>query len=169
MEFYTAVYDLRDAGLAIVHADGANCGPVGILAVIPRSRRKLLRSDFAFELMTFISFLGSPVNCGSELAIHDYIEETLRTEPSDTQIFSVETAEVNSDAGIVLSAHFENLAAAMLDWMANRELRDDTGAAGEDCQAYTTVPGDCPSTAQPPPCAALRSGPLKASLSHLLT
>jgi hypothetical protein len=135
IEFYTAAYDLRDTGLAIVDLDGVDCGPVGIVAVIPRNRRRVLRNDFAFELMTLISFLGSPVNSGSELAIHDYIEETLRTEPSATQIFSVETAEVSSDIGIVLSAHFENLAAAMLDWMATRESQDDTVLEGEDCKA----------------------------------
>jgi hypothetical protein len=71
--------------------------------------------------MTLVSFLGSPVNSGSELAIHDYIEEALRTEPSTTQVFSVETAELGPDTGIVRSAHFENLAAAMLDWMATRD------------------------------------------------
>ena len=99
----------------------AGGGPAGVVAVIPRNRRKLLRGDFAFELMTLISFLGAPVNSGAELAIHDYIEETLRTEPPATHAFAVELAEVSSDTGIVLSAHFERLAAAMLDWMAGRE------------------------------------------------
>jgi len=94
--------------------------------------------------MTLISFLGSPVNSGSELAIHDYIEEALRTEPPDTQVFSVETAEVSSDTGIVLSAHFENLAAAMLDWMAHREPQDDLIAEAEEREIRTVIPGDCP-------------------------
>jgi hypothetical protein len=44
--------------------------------------------------MTLISFLGFPVNSGSELVIHDYIEEALRTHLSVTQVFAVETAEV---------------------------------------------------------------------------
>jgi hypothetical protein len=152
IEFYTTVYDLRDTGLAIVHWDGADGGPVGIVAVIPRNRRKLLRNDFAFELMTLISFLGSPVNSGSELAIHDYIEEVLRTEPSATQIFSVETGEVSPDIGIVLSAHFENLSAAMLDWMATREYPDDEVLAGE---VGPTIPVDCPPTALSARCAAI--------------
>jgi hypothetical protein len=154
IEFYTTVYDLRDAGLAIVHSDGADGGPVGIVAVIPQNRRRLLRNDFAFELMTLISFLGSPVNSGSELAIHDYIEEVLRTKPSATQVFAVETAEVSSDVGIVLSAHFENLAAAMLDWMAARESQDDAVPAGEARKARTTIPGGCSPTALPTPYAA---------------
>lgn len=144
IEFPTAVYDLRDTGLAIVHLDGSRGGPVGIVAVIPRSRRRLLRNDFAFELMTLISFLGSQINSGCELAIHDYIDEALRTERSATQVFAVETAELSSDTGIVLSAHFEQLAAAMLDWMAFRESQDDGALEDEGFEACTNVPADCP-------------------------
>ncbi|HEY1221217.1 MAG TPA: hypothetical protein VGF03_19905, partial [Bryobacteraceae bacterium] len=104
--------------MAIVHLDGSHGGPVGIVAVVPRDRRRHLRNDFAFELMTLVSFLGSPIISGCELQINDYIEGALRTEPSATQVFAVETAELNSDISIVLSAHFEHMAAAMLDWMA---------------------------------------------------
>jgi hypothetical protein len=154
IEFYTAVYDLRDTGLAVVHLDGAEGGPVGIVAVIPRNRRKLLRNDFAFELMTLMSFLGSPIISGCELAIHDYIEEVLKTEPSATQIFAVETAEVSSDIGIVLSAHFEHLAAAMLDWMAIRESQDDA-LFEEDERAGAIVPRVCPPIALPTRCAVI--------------
>jgi hypothetical protein len=45
--------------------------------------------------MTLLSFLGTPINHGCELAIHEYIEETLRAEKSATQVFAVETAEVD--------------------------------------------------------------------------
>jgi hypothetical protein len=156
IEFFTAVYDLRDTGLAIVHLDGEGGGPAGIVAVVPRTRRKLLRNDFAFELMTLISFLGAPIINGSELAIHDYIEEVLRTEPSATQIFAVETAELSSDIGIVLSAHFEDLAAAMLDWMAIRESQDDALLEeDEDCGACTVIAGACPPIALPARCAVV--------------
>ena len=147
IEFYTTVYDLRDTGLAIIHLDGADSGPVGIVAVIPRGRRGLLRNDFAFELMTVISFLGSPINSGCELMIHDYIEEALRVEPSATHIFAVETAELSSDTGIVLSAHFERLAAAMLDWMASREPQDDEVQEDEEYVTGTAFCGDCPPVA----------------------
>ncbi len=133
----------------MVHLDGSHDGPVGILAVVPRDRRKLLRDDFAFELMTIVSFLGSPVNSGCELQINDYIEAALRAEPSATQIFAVETAELSSDTGIVLSAHFEHLAVAMLEWMASREPRDDEMPGLEEYKARTLVPGDCPPAAIP--------------------
>jgi hypothetical protein len=146
IEFCTTVYDLRDAGLALVHLDGSDA-PVGIVAVIPRDRREHLRDDFAFELMTIISFLGSPINSGCELQINDYIEETLRTEPSATQIFAVETAELSSDTSIVLSAYFEHLAAAMLDWMANREREDDEIAEAGTREIRSFVPGYCPPAA----------------------
>jgi hypothetical protein len=94
--------------------------------------------------MTLISFLGAPIITGCELQINDYIEEVLRTEPSATQVFAVETAELNSDTGIVLSAHFEHLAAAMLDWMAKRDPQEDAGFEGEERENPTIVPGICP-------------------------
>ena len=143
LEFYTAVYDLGDAGLAIVHLDGSHGGPVGIVAVVPRDRRRHLRNDFAFELMTLVSFLGSPIISGCELQINDYIEGALRTEPSATQVFAVETAELNSDISIVLSAHFEHMAAAMLDWLAKRDPQVDPLLEDEECENRTAVPGNC--------------------------
>jgi hypothetical protein len=151
MEFHTAVYDLGDSGLALVHLDGAQAGPVGIVAVIPRRRRSPLREDFAFELMTLISFLGAPINTGCELQIHDYMDAALRAEPSVTQVFAVETAELNSDIGIVLSAHFEHLAAAMLDWLANRESQVDAIEDDEECEDRTALRGCCPPVTLPAP------------------
>lgn len=137
IEFYTAVYDLKDTVLAMVHLDGGHGGPVGIVAVVPHGGRGLLKEDFAWELMTLLSFLSSPVNSGCELAIHDYIEESLRKDPSATQIFALETAEVSSDIGIVLSTHFENLSAAMLERVARRELQDAAMFRGHPSQALT--------------------------------
>jgi hypothetical protein len=148
IEFFTSVYDLRDTGLAIVHLDGARGGPVGILAVVPRTRRRPLRNDFAFELMTLISFLGAPINTGCELAIHDYMDEVLRTEPSVAQVFAVETAELSSDTAIVLSAHFEHLAAAILDWMNAREAQNEAMIEeDEDCRDCAIIPGVSAATA----------------------
>ena len=59
IEFFTAVYDLRDTGLAIVNLDGEGDGPVGIVAVVPRTRRRLLRNDFAFGPSTSVGIDGS--------------------------------------------------------------------------------------------------------------
>ena len=154
IEFHTAAYDLGDSAVALVHLDGAHAGPAGILAVVPRRRRTSLRNDFAFELMTLISFLGAPVNVGCELQINDYIEEALRAEPLATHVFAVETAELDSETGIVLSAHFERLAAAMLDWIANRESRKEAVLVGEAREDPTPLRGFCLPVALP----AIRAG-----------
>ena len=143
VEFHTAVYDLLDTGLAIVHLDGGQVRPAGIMAVVPRNRHQLLRNDFAFELMTVVSFLGAPINSGCELEINDYMEQALRMEPLATQIFAIETAELSADVGIVLSAHFENLAAAMLDWLARRDLQADGVLEAEEYEECVTLPGRC--------------------------
>jgi hypothetical protein len=158
IDFNTAVYYLRDAGLAIVHMDGSHGGPAGIVAVVPSERRKLVRDDIAFELMTMISFLGSAINAGCELQINDYIEEALRAEPSATQVFAVETAELSWDTSIVLSTHFENLAGAMVEWMATREPEDDAALEGEECEIRSIVPAGCPP-------AALTAAPFAGGLA----
>jgi hypothetical protein len=90
--------------------------------------------------MTVVSFLGSPINSGCELEINDYMEHALRTEPLATQIFAIETAELSSDAGIVLSAHFENLAAAMLNWLARRDSQADAVLDSEEYEECVTRP-----------------------------
>jgi len=154
IEFFTSAYDLGDTGLAIVHLDGRHANPVGIVAVVPRTRRKLLRDEYAFELMTLLSFLGTPINHGSELEIHDYIEETLRADPSATQVFTVETAEVDSDTGIVLSSHFEQIAAAMLEWLAARELRDEPPPETLAPGAGAVIPGAAQPSGFDPACTA---------------
>jgi hypothetical protein len=154
LEFHTTVYDLGDTGVAIVHLDGSQGGPAGIVAVMPRGRREQLRNDFPFELMTLISFLGSPINRGCELTIHDYIEEALRLEPSATQVFAVETAELSSDTRIVVSEYFERLAAAMLDWMADREAEDAGEFENEECGRPMIIPNECRPLAISAACSA---------------
>jgi hypothetical protein len=147
IDFNTAVYYLRDTALAIVHMDGKHGGPVGIVAVIPGERRKLLRDDIAFELMTMISLLGSSINNGCELQINDYIEEVLRTEASATQVFAVETAELSWDTSLVLSTHFENLALAMMDGMAARAADDDEEMEAEEAGTRSFISSGAPPAA----------------------
>ena len=125
IEFQTSVYDLLDVGFAIVHLDGAYDTPAGIVAVIPATRRSRLRPEFAFEFVTVLSFLGVSAGNDSELAIHDYIEAVLRAPVSGTEVFTAEAADLNPDASIVLSAHFEHLAAAMVVWLAMKDLEEE--------------------------------------------
>ena len=145
LEFHTAVYDLMDIGVAIVHLDGAEGGPAGVIAVVPATRRQRLRPEFAFEFVTLLSFFAGPSKAGSELAIHDYIDEVVRTGAPGTQVFTVETAELDPDVGIVLSAHFEHLAAAMVDWLATRDCMDVEES--EDSAVETCVAGPCAAAA----------------------
>lgn len=134
IDFPTTVYDLMDIGLAIVDLDSAYRGPVGVVAVIPAARRAHLRAEFAFEFVTLLSFLGGLTKAGSELTIHDYIEDILRT-ASCTQIFTVETAELSPDVSIVLSAHFEHLSAAMMDWLCIKDSEEEDEASESDATA----------------------------------
>jgi hypothetical protein len=121
IEFHTTVYDLSDIGVAVIHVDGESGGPAAVLAVIPAARRKRLRAEFPFEFVTSVAFLGGSMKGGSELALHDYIEDVLRTELSSTQIFTIETAELSPEVSIVLSEHFEHLSAAMLEWLSTKD------------------------------------------------
>jgi hypothetical protein len=121
IEFATAIYDRPCGGLAIVHLEGPRGGPVAVLSVLPAERRERLHSDFPLELMTLVAMLSAPVNRGAEVLIHDYIEETLEDGQPATHAFALETALLEGDAMVVLSAYLESLAAAMLDWMEERQ------------------------------------------------
>jgi hypothetical protein len=113
-EFQTTAYDLTDAGLAIVHLDGA---PIGALTVLPAHRRPRLRNEFAFGFVAHLSFLDGLINAESELTIHDYVDHLVRTEQTSTLVITVETACPQPDASIVLSTYLENLSIAMLQWL----------------------------------------------------
>ena len=129
VDFHTTVYDLTDAGLAMVHLDGDLHAPIGVVAVIPAERRRHLRPEFAFGFVSFLSFLGAAASPDSELAIHDYLETILKTDTASALVFTVEGAQLDSDTSIVTSAYFENLAIAMLEWLntkhAEPEADDD--------------------------------------------
>jgi hypothetical protein len=120
VDFHTTVYDLTDAGLAMVHLDGDRHAPIGVVAVIPAQRRRHLRPEFAFGFVSFLSFLGAATSPDSELAIHDYLESVLRTDTASALVFTVEGSQSDSDTSIVTSAHFENLAIAMLQWLSTK-------------------------------------------------
>jgi hypothetical protein len=146
VDFQTTVYDLTDAGLAMVHLDGDLHAPIGVIAVIPEERRRQLRPEFAFGFVSFLSFLGAAASPDSELAIHDYLETTLKTDTASALVFTVEGAQLDSDTSIVTSAFFENLAVAMLQWLCPK--RAETEAGDDDIIEM------CPVTAVRTPAAA---------------
>ena len=142
LEFHTAVYDLFDIGVAILHVDGASGGPAGVMAVIPANRRKRLRAEFPFEFVTAVAFLGGRIKGDTGLTLHDYIEDVLRTELSSSQIFTIETAEFSPEVSIVLSAHFEHLSTAMVEWLAAKDSATDELSLeleGQECVAAACV------------------------------
>ena len=136
LEFYTTIDDLMDIGVGVVHLEGAQGGPVGVMAVIPAARRESLRTEFAFEFVTLLSFFAGPSKSGTELAVHDYIDEVVRTGAPGTHIFAIETAELSPDVSIVLSRHFEQMAAAIVDWLAINDSVAELAFEDE-------VPGEC--------------------------
>lgn len=118
MEFQTAIHDLGDAGIALIHMDGLRAGA---LAVIPAERRNHLRADFAFGFVAFLSFLGGLTSEASELAIHDYVETVVRAAGDEALVFSVEAdCGCCPEVSIALSTLFERLAGAMLPWLNSR-------------------------------------------------
>jgi hypothetical protein len=133
--FQTTVYDLKDAGLAMVHLDGDLHAPIGVVAVIPAERRRRLRPEFAFGFVSFLSFLGAAASPDSELAIHDYLENVLRTDTASALVLTVEGAQLDSDTSIVTSAYFENLAIAMLQWLREKHADPEAGD-GDICEVY---------------------------------
>jgi len=125
MDFQTTVYDLTDAGLAMVHLDGFPHAPIGVVAVIPEQRRQHLRPEFAFGFVSFLSFLGATATPDSELAIHDYVESVLRTDTASSLVFTMEGSQLDSDTSIVASAYFENLSMAMLQWLSTKHAEPE--------------------------------------------
>jgi hypothetical protein len=125
MDFQTTVYDLTDAGLAMVHLDGFPHAPIGVVAVIPAQRRQHLRPEFAFGFVSFLSFLGATASPDSELAIHDYLESVLRTDTACALVFTMEGSQLDSDTSIVASAYFENLSIAMLHWLSTKRTEPE--------------------------------------------
>jgi hypothetical protein len=131
MEFQTAVYDLVDSGLAIVHSVDASRRPVGAVAVIPAQRRARIREEFAFGFVSFLSF-GGLVSPESDLAIHEYVDEALRAAPRCSLGFAVESASADAEASVTVSTCLERIAVAMLCWLSSKE------EAGEEDPASLT-------------------------------
>ena len=146
MDFQTTVYDLTDAGLAMVHLDGFPHAPIGVVAVIPAQRRRRLRPEFAFGFVSFLSFLGATASPDSELAIHDYVENVLRTDTASALVFTMEGSQLDSDTSIVASAYFENLSIAMLQWLCTKyaepEADDDDVSEVSPATAVCASAGD---------------------------
>jgi hypothetical protein len=125
LNFCATIQDLADCALAMVDLEDSQQRPLEIVLAVPRQRRPKLRPDFAFEFVSFLRFLHA-ATAGSEMALHDHVDEALRTAaPNASLVFSINTRHVVPEIGVVLSAHIEELAQGMLEWLAVKD-----GAAG---------------------------------------
>ena len=156
MDFQTTVYDLTDAGLAMVHLDGFPHAPIGVVAVIPAQRRQHLRPEFAFGFVSFLSFLGAMASPDSELAIHDYVESVLRTDTASSLIFTMEGSQLDSDTSIVASAYFENLSIAMLQWLCTKHAEPE--ADDDDISEVSPAAAVCVSASSLTACGNPKPG-----------
>jgi len=115
--FFAVIHGLADCGVAMIYCDESRTGPVELITIVPAAVRPFLRPDFAFELVSFASFLGSV--CGNaNLAIIEGITTALgETPPSDSLVFSICTGLWESELDYALSRCVEKIAVAMLDWL----------------------------------------------------
>jgi len=118
--FFTLVHEADDCATAILYCNESKTGPAEILAVLPASRRSRLRTDFAFEFLSFVRFLGSI--CGeSELRLHEAITGAIaETQGAHSLVFTIGSGLWPSDDEYALSACVEKIAATLLVWMAAR-------------------------------------------------
>ena len=122
LDFCASIYDLGDAGVAIIDLETAPGGPLEVTLVVPAHRRARVRNDFAFEFAAFLKFLEGPESSGSELAIHDYIHRVLReTDAATTLVFSIETRFLESEVQILIAEQVERLAISMIAWMTEKD------------------------------------------------
>lgn len=122
LTFCASVYDLGDAGLAMLDLEGSPGGPLEITLAVPAHRRTRVRKDFAFEFAAFLRFLEGPESSGAEMAIHDYVHRVLsETDPATSLVFSIETRFVERDVQILIAEQVERLAISMLAWMAEKD------------------------------------------------
>jgi hypothetical protein len=113
-----------------VHQDGAAGAPIGALTILPAHRRPRLRKEFAFGFVAHLSFFDGLIKPDSELEIHDYVDDLLRTDQTSTLVFTVETAQACSDTSLVLSAYLEKLSIAMLEWLCAKDAQAESGRRG---------------------------------------
>jgi len=126
LNFCASIHDLGDAGLAVIDMEGSPGGPLQIILVVPAQRLPRVRPDLAFEFVSFVRFLEGPETVGSELAIHDYIQNVLgRIAEPKTLVFSLESRHVLPEYHIVLSEQAEKLAMSMIAWTAEKDAAQD--------------------------------------------
>jgi hypothetical protein len=131
------IHDLGDSGLGILDLEGSPGGPLQIVLVVPACRRARLRPELAFEFVSFVRFLEGPEAPGTDLAIHDYIQQVLE-KPDDrtTLIFSIEARPLMAELQMPIAEQAERIAMSMIEWMSQKEK---CGCSGR-CSPVTIQP-----------------------------
>jgi hypothetical protein len=120
--FWATARDLEDCGVATLDLEGLRGGPLQSMLIAPPQRRRRARADLAFEFVAFLRFLQGPESAGTELAIHEYLEQALATaDASRTLVFSVESRPVEEETRIALCEQADRLALSMIASMAERD------------------------------------------------
>jgi hypothetical protein len=116
-KFFAVVHDLTDCAVVALYCGESKTGPAEILAVLPAARRSHLRSEFAFEFVTFAQFLGA-VCPTCALQVHDEMAAAIaQASRSATLVLSISSGTWPSDLDHVLSRCIESVAAAVSDWL----------------------------------------------------
>jgi hypothetical protein len=119
---WAGVHDLGDSSLATLNVDGATGGPSEVVLVVPAERRSKLREEFAFEFVSYLTFLEGAARSGRELALNEHVEQTLAAAPlTNTVVFSVENGILEPDMQLLVSENAERLAMAMIAWMREKD------------------------------------------------
>jgi hypothetical protein len=118
--FFVLMHALHDCVLALIYCDDSKSGPAEIVVAVPPQKRKAVRPDFAFELVSFARFLGG-LDEGGALKVHDLISAAIAdSQPDDALIFSISTGLWSKDLDYLLSNCVEKVATAALEWVAER-------------------------------------------------
>ena len=131
MVLTTTVRDVGDCALATIDTDTDEAGLLAVLTVVPANRRSTIRTDFAFEWTAFIRFLEHLCSAGSELALHDHVQQVLDTEKHESIVFALCSPACDGDLSIAVSEYIERVSVAILQWKLTR----DSSAARTACGA----------------------------------
>ena len=118
--FFAMVHAFPDCATAMIYCNESKAGPAEIVAALPAQHRSRLRPEFAFDFLSFASFLGS-VEAASQVHVHEAINAALAETPdSASLVFSIGSGLWPSDREYVLSECVAKIAVALLEWLEER-------------------------------------------------
>ena len=129
LAFRASMFDLGDAGLAVLDLEGSAGGPLLSSLVVPEQRRARVRPELAFEYVSYLRFLEGQEGAGSEVAMHDYIERALQeTDFRKSLVFTVESRFIEPETHIAICEQSARLSGCLLAWMSEKDVA--TASAG---------------------------------------